>query len=604
LSHISVKGHIFKKKMKLVITKTQKIFILFILGIGFPCILLSFFAYRGIKNDQALIEKEKRKEFLDVANFVTTIVADTINEANQALLKTIESSQPSSQVFSQIAAFKAQHAPIEEIFLVLDSKIKWLTHRPLYQKDPLIFSFHSGTLSKNTTLLIEKARHCEFQSQKHSEAIVLYRQAFKQAADLPQKVQLLNSIARVQKKLNRKNNAIQSYEEMSREFSNIPLYSGIPAGLAARYEIATLHKINNDSLKALGEFFDLYTKLLESTWSLKKTHYEFYRQKIAYQVHDILSSNRSQTFANYQLLHDSLVTLEDELQKKTNRLLTFQNNAISTLLTDKSEKHLTNPIKNYSLEMNGELYLISLINVSMASSNDIRTFGILFNPDYFKSHLLPAIINQHSLSKTIKWRIADRSGNIVFTSDKSISGIPTIKANFIYNMPPWTLQLFHSDMNFFNTLFLSRRSIYFYIFFLIASILTFGLYLTSRTLSHEMELVKMKSNFVSAVSHELKSPVTSIRQLAEMLRAGRIPSEERRQRYHEVLVEQSERLSFLVENVLDSARMEEKQIAYAVEKVQIKELLMEIVSKFQQMNECKGIFNRDATGGKFAGSAG
>jgi len=65
-------------------------------------------------------------------------------------------------------------------------------------------------------------------------------------------------------------------------------------------------------------------------------------------------------------------------------------------------------------------------------------------------------------------------------------------------------------------------------FILIAGILIFGLILTMRSFTREMELARMKSDFVSTVSHEFKSPLTSIRQIAEMLHAGRVPSEDRR----------------------------------------------------------------------------
>jgi signal transduction histidine kinase len=88
----------------------------------------------------------------------------------------------------------------------------------------------------------------------------------------------------------------------------------------------------------------------------------------------------------------------------------------------------------------------------------------------------------------------------------------------------------------------------------------------------------MKSDFVSTVSHEFKSPLTSIRQLAEMLQAGRVPSQERRQEYYGVLVEQSSRLSALVANILDLARMEEGKKEFRFELSDVEALLEEVVS--------------------------
>ena len=132
----------------------------------------------------------------------------------------------------------------------------------------------------------------------------------------------------------------------------------------------------------------------------------------------------------------------------------------------------------------------------------------------------------------------------------------TVQSAFVGNFPPWSLELYQQDPPLFQTLLASRRSIYLYMFILLAGILVFGLTLTIRIVSRELELGKMKSDFVSTVSHEFKSPLTSIRQLAEMLQAGRVASEQHRQRYYDVLVEQSQRLSKLIDNILRFARLE------------------------------------------------
>ncbi|MGH7599120.1 MAG: sensor histidine kinase [bacterium] len=116
---------------------------------------------------------------------------------------------------------------------------------------------------------------------------------------------------------------------------------------------------------------------------------------------------------------------------------------------------------------------------------------------------------------------------------------------------------------------------------LIAGILIFGLVLTLRGVSHELEIAKLKSDFASTISHEFKSPLTSIRQLAEMLQTNRVPSEPRRRQYYDVIVEQSERLSTLIDNVLDFSKMEEGRKVFEFERLDISGLLREIVSRVQ-----------------------
>jgi signal transduction histidine kinase len=157
-----------------------------------------------------------------------------------------------------------------------------------------------------------------------------------------------------------------------------------------------------------------------------------------------------------------------------------------------------------------------------------------------------------------------------------------VRAGLAGNFPPWSIELYQRRPNLLETLLTSRRGVYVFMFVLLAGILIFGLTLTVRIVTQELELARMKSDFVSTVSHEFKSPLTSIRQLAEMLQAGRVPSEERRQRYYDVLLEQSERLSLLIDNILDFARMEEGRKQFRFETVDMGPLLEELVATVRQ----------------------
>ena len=72
----------------------------------------------------------------------------------------------------------------------------------------------------------------------------------------------------------------------------------------------------------------------------------------------------------------------------------------------------------------------------------------------------------------------------------------------------------------------------------------------------------LKSDFVANVSHELKTPLALVRMFAEMLQSGRVANEEKRQQYLDIIVGESERLSALIENVLDFARVERGRQPY------------------------------------------
>lgn len=80
-----------------------------------------------------------------------------------------------------------------------------------------------------------------------------------------------------------------------------------------------------------------------------------------------------------------------------------------------------------------------------------------------------------------------------------------------------------------------------------------GLYRAVRT---QLEYARRRSDFVAAVSHELKTPLTTIRMYAEMLRDGMVPTSERQRAYHHTITMESDRLGRLIANVLELARLE------------------------------------------------
>jgi signal transduction histidine kinase len=77
----------------------------------------------------------------------------------------------------------------------------------------------------------------------------------------------------------------------------------------------------------------------------------------------------------------------------------------------------------------------------------------------------------------------------------------------------------------------------------------------------QLALAQKKTDFVSNVSHELKTPLTSIRMFAEMMQSGNATAEKSPQ-YLRIIVAEAERLTRLINNVLDFARLERKQKRY------------------------------------------
>jgi signal transduction histidine kinase len=108
-----------------------------------------------------------------------------------------------------------------------------------------------------------------------------------------------------------------------------------------------------------------------------------------------------------------------------------------------------------------------------------------------------------------------------------------------------------------------------------------GAYFIAHAIRKDREISRMQSDFVSAVSHEFRSPLTSIRQLSEMLALGRVPADPRRQVYYETLVRESTRLERLVEGLLNFGRMEAGAGPYRFDEVEVSALAAGVAAEFE-----------------------
>ncbi len=113
---------------------------------------------------------------------------------------------------------------------------------------------------------------------------------------------------------------------------------------------------------------------------------------------------------------------------------------------------------------------------------------------------------------------------------------------------------------------------------IIALVLCGGFLLMYRLAERQIALYRQQQDFVSVVSHELKTPLTSIRMYGEMLREGWV-DETKKRTYYGFIHDESERLSRLIDNVLQLARMNRNEATAEIQAVPASRLMAEIEAK-------------------------
>jgi signal transduction histidine kinase len=115
-----------------------------------------------------------------------------------------------------------------------------------------------------------------------------------------------------------------------------------------------------------------------------------------------------------------------------------------------------------------------------------------------------------------------------------------------------------------------------------------GLFLVYANVRRELHLSRLKSDFVANVSHELKTPLALIRLYAETLELGRVPSEDKAQRYYRVINKESQRLTQLINNILDFSRIEAGRKEYRFRPTDVGAVVRDVVEAYRFPIEQQG----------------
>jgi signal transduction histidine kinase len=229
--------------------------------------------------------------------------------------------------------------------------------------------------------------------------------------------------------------------------------------------------------------------------------------------------------------------------------------------------------------------------VPPATSKDRVALGVLaFDSDYLRSTFFPTLMKDVLTSKS-PVLMADANPAVMMihpskdsaawvTSSNWDGGRPEAERNFEYVFPELTMAIKYQGLTVadigsrflrYNYMVLGALSL-----FMIG-----GIWLTYRNVSREMTLARLKSDFVANVSHELRTPLALIRLYAETLELGRLTAKEKYQEYFRIIREESERLTALINNILDFSRIDAGRKEYEFQETNLGELVHSTLESYR-----------------------
>ncbi|MFC1475607.1 ATP-binding protein [Candidatus Zixiibacteriota bacterium] len=571
--------------------KTQtKVYVLFLLALGLPSLILGSLALRGIKNDRALAEQELLSQHEGIAGALIRQLETDLHQMEVTLSSFLHNHPTFAEadLHSAIKELKTLTPFVDVVFAVKPDALVFPPTTILYNPPELAEFTKSDRGPQPLDRLIRTAEHLEFVSGEYAQAKSMYERAFSSASSRPVRADLLLRIGRTAKKAARYREAAETFERLVRDYDQITLPGGLPAGLVARLELATLLLEKSEVDTAGSILLNTYRDLSNRKWNVSRSQFEFATARVT-TLRSLADSQSKGSSSAMGAAFDSVVQETNFRIALTEKLFKIETN-IYPLIKERLNRARLTAASNHRLSVGEGTKSLPVVLVATPNErkDHIEAVGALLSMDEMRSVYLPSLLSDQQLPVNSSLLLRDDLGEVIAGSIPSTSARQTLTKSLAGNFPPWSIELYQQDPEFFEGLLQSRRSNYVYFLALILGVLAFGVFFTMRMMSREIRLAKLKSDFVSTVSHEFRSPLTSIRQLAEMLVGGRVPSEERRQHYYQVILEQSERLSHLVTNILDLDRIEDgiKELKY--ELVDLSRLLEDIVAKMQQQSRHEG----------------
>jgi signal transduction histidine kinase len=215
---------------------------------------------------------------------------------------------------------------------------------------------------------------------------------------------------------------------------------------------------------------------------------------------------------------------------------------------------------------------------------------VAFDDDYLRKDFLPTMMKDVLASKNNVPEVEANPPVMMIHSSKDSTpwlasgnwdgANPEAERTFQYVFPEMTLAIKYQGMTVadigarflrYNYIVLAALSL-----FMVA-----GIFLTYRNVSKEMNLARQKSDFVANVSHELRTPLALIRLYAETLELGRLSAKEKYQEYFRIIREESERLTALINNILDFSRIDAGRKEYEFQETNLGELVHSTLDSYR-----------------------
>ncbi|MBI2618897.1 MAG: hypothetical protein HYW57_02340 [Ignavibacteriales bacterium] len=565
----------------------RRLVVIFLIAVMLPSLFLS---YLGLKS----IEQEKLwQQQLVLQNLTNSLslAIDRIETNVENQLRTFFASlplDPTTLTPEYLYSLQRQfdhNSPVEQIFL-LDKSFELVFPRTFrVHHKPLVHD--KRRLGVETRKYFQAGESFETRGE-YDAAIAAYQKGMTTKLSSQDRSILLIRIARCEFKKGDFPSARQTYQQILNEDRQRFYGEEIPYSVVAYAQLVAISEGLDSPPTRVRLLSDFQEVLLRNFHKLDRSQFEYYRDLVKTKLSAIVDKFQQVSARNLRKLQ----TLETQLEDELSQSLLLQSHVIPPTQRNFSSAQLTDKIVYAAYEMSDTMWHLAFESRNSLEHSD-RIIGVKIRTSWLHDSIEGVLELSRGgedtdfalVTRHLEKQAAERSAEDILLS-APFRNLETL-------LPGHNVVVVAFGENPLERIAGKSLMIYYILTVSIVLLIVVGIVFIFRDISREQHVSKMKSEFIANVSHEIKTPVATIRTLAENLNEGWVAEQKKQEEYFHLIARETERLSHLVENILDFSRIEAKRKSYQKQMTSGGDLIHKTLEQFRLLTDGQGVKLRE-----------
>jgi len=455
------------------------------------------------------------------------------------------------------------------------------------KEDISIFPGEKNAQGSEFAQALKQAESLEFSEKNYSRAAELYRKCYSLAPTNQHKALALEALGRCLLSSKKYSDAYKVYGQLSAKYGQSLNKAGHPYGIAAAFQLYDIERRRKREENSLKILLSLYEKMRNGAWLINPPIYDFFIVEIESTLEDKFSG------ARFPEIQESYLALQKQQSSYLEAL--FFTDFLKREAVPKIKEKLT--LSRIGGEARPGRLLTArreefcLVSYSVLPNFQLeKTFygGFCWDLSSLKKEIFPIILENLTKDTGLSLQVIDERGRNILTGKEELTSKDSLSLSYRQFPFPWKLLV--SQPAFSDLELSARRENFLYgaLLAFIVALMLMGAFLIVRDISRESETTRLKTEFVHNISHELKTPLTLIRLYGETLQRKEDLKKDEKKEAYEIITKESERLSHLINNVLDFSRIEMGRKEFDFKKGGLAQIVRDTLESYRYHLEKKG----------------